>query len=131
MDGAACITVVIRGSKNDQEKMGVRRTLAATACDMCPVQSIADWLGLKSWHPHSDEDVFIKSVSDRINRILKEIDADNGIDASRISTRSMRGGCATTLYAAGVGPIDIQRWVAGEDRFTCATSGMAILDCAI
>ena len=32
------------------------------------------------------------------------------MDPSRVSTHSMRAGCATALYANGVDPIDIQRW---------------------
>ena len=105
-----CVTVIIRGSKTDQQKTGVRRTLAETKCDMCPVKSMADWLDVKSWHPHSDETLFSGNISDRVSRILKEIATDHGVDASRVSAHSLRAGCATTLYAAGVDPIDIQRW---------------------
>ena len=32
------------------------------------------------------------------------------MDPDRVSSHSMREGCATTLYANGVDPVDIQRW---------------------
>ena len=110
IEGVTCVTVIIRGSKTDQRKTGVRRTRASTACDICPVQSMDDWLDMKSWRPHSDEAIFSKHIPGRINRSLKEIATGNGIYASRISSHSLRAGCATTLYDAGIDPIDIQRW---------------------
>ena len=127
IDGVTCITVIIRGPKTDQQKTGVRRTLAATACDMCPVQSMADWLDTKSWHPHSGEVIFSKNTPDRTNRILKEIATENGIDASRISSHSLRAGCAPTLYAAGIDPVDIQRWGRWKSSiYICDISGTII-----
>ena len=107
--GANRVTVLIRGSKTDQQQVGSRRTLVATDCDMCHVNTMAEWMGAKGWRPHSGESFFSKSNGDRINRTLKEIATGNGIDASTAPTHSLRDGGAATLYAAGIDPIAIQR----------------------
>ena len=110
VDNAMCLTIIIRCSKTDRQKLGVRRSLAATGCDMCSVQCMVQWLDLKGWHPSSGESLFRNSISARINRSLKEIADEHGIDSTLIPTHSLRAGCATTLYSAGIDPIDIQRW---------------------
>ena len=51
IDGVSCVTVVIRGSKTDQQKNGVRRTLAATHCDLCPVRTLAKMVGHQRMAP--------------------------------------------------------------------------------
>ena len=53
VDNQPCVTVTIRGSKTDQCQKGVQRTLVATQCALCPVNSLALWLGRKTWHPKS------------------------------------------------------------------------------
>ena len=44
VDGVTCVTIIIRASKTDQRKLGVRRTLASTQCDLCPVHQMEDWI---------------------------------------------------------------------------------------
>ena len=101
---------MIRGSKTDQQKAGVRRTLVATSCDLCPVYTLATWLDLKEWHPHSGEFLFNRRIAYRVNPTLKALASEHGLDEKRFPTHSMRAGRAPTLYAAGIDPIDIQRW---------------------
>ena len=104
------VTIMIRGSKTDQKRLGVRRTLTATNCDLCPFHTMARWLDLKGWRPNYGESLFSRNIATRINHTSKELASENGSGAKRFSTHSLRAGCATTLYAAGVDPIDIQRW---------------------
>ena len=110
IDGYKCISITIRGSKTDQCHQGVQRTLLATNCPLCPVNSIARWLDRKAWHPKSGDRVFGGSIARKLNEFLKTIALEMGIDTTRISCHSLRAGCATTLYANGIDPIDIQRW---------------------
>ena len=109
-EGIKCVTILIRGPQTDQQKVGVRRSLASATCDMCPVLTMAAWLDIIGWRPNSGGAPFRKNIADRVNRILKEIAAGNGIDASLLSPHSSSAGCAKTLYSAGVNPEDIQRW---------------------
>ena len=69
-----------------------------------------EWLDTKGWRPHNGEALFCKSIATRIDHTLKELALERGLDAERFPTHSLRAGCATTLYAAGIDPIDIQRW---------------------
>ena len=110
IDGRKCIPITIRGSKTDQCHQGVQRTLLATNCPLCPVNSIAMWLYRKAWRPKSGDRVFGSSIARKLNEFLKTIALEKGIDTTRISCHSIRAGCATTLYANGIDPIDIQRW---------------------
>ena len=41
IDGKHCVVVHIRESETDQIKLGVRRTLVATGCALCPFNGIA------------------------------------------------------------------------------------------
>ena len=82
----------------------------ATYCDLRPVETMALWLDAMGWRPHSDEKLFPNNITNRISRELQEIATTRGIDASLISPHSLRTGCATTLYTAGINPTDIQRW---------------------
>ena len=110
IDGEHCVTIVIRGSKTDQQRVDARRTLAATHCDSCPVLTMATWLGAQEWRPNGGEFIFSRRIANRISHTLNELAMAKGLDASRFSPHSLRKGCATTLYAAGIGPIDIERW---------------------
>ena len=89
VDNVMCVAIVIRGSKTDQQKLGARRTLAATGCDLCPAQCLVRWLDLKGWCTGSGESLFSNSIASMINRALKEIAAEHGIDATLISTHSL------------------------------------------
>ena len=109
VDGKKCVTIHIRGSKTDQCKLGVRRTLVMTGCVLCPVNGIAQWLDMKSWHPLSTDKVCTASIAAKVNRFLENLASECGMGPNRVSTHSMRAGCATTLYANGVDPIDMQR----------------------
>ena len=71
---------------------------------------MAEWLDMEGWHPNDGEAVFCKAIAARINHTLKELALEHGLDAKRFSTHSLRAGCAATLYAAGVDPVDIQSW---------------------
>ena len=86
---------------------------------------MAEWMDLKGWRPNSGEAMFSKNLAARINSTLGEIAVVNGIDASLVSTHSLRAGCATTIYAAGVNPIDIQRWGRWKGPFICDIFGTA------
>ena len=109
-EGKSYVAIIIRGSKTDQQKAGAKRTLIATGCELCPVRTLATWLDMKGWHPNSGEFVFNRRIAYRINHTLKELAKEHGLDETRFSTHSLRAGCAATLYAAGIDPIDIQRW---------------------
>ena len=110
IDGRRCITITIRGSQTGQCHHGAQRTLLATNCTMFPVDSLATWLDRKAWRPKSGDRVFSSSIARRMTEFLKNIALGKGIDATRISCHSLRAGCAATLYANGIDPIDIQRW---------------------
>ena len=110
IDGKTCVTIHIRSSKNDQCRLGVHRTLVATNCDLCPVMGIAQWLDMKNWHPLASKKVVTSSIATKVNQFLKNSAIECGMGPDRISTHSMRAGCATALYANGIAPIDIQRW---------------------
>ena len=107
--GAACVAIIIRGPENDQKKKGVIRSVAATNFDIWPAQTMARWLSSRGWNPNSGESISSRNKSVGGNRISNETATEGGIGASWISTHSSRAGCATTLYAAGAGPIDRQR----------------------
>ena len=64
--------------------MGLRRSLAVTYCNLCPVQVAAEWIEAKGRHPHSDGKVACGTIAGRIRKRQKEIATDNGIDASRV-----------------------------------------------
>ena len=73
IDGRKCISITIRGSKTDTCHQGVQRTLLATNCSLCPVNSIAMWLDRKAWHPKSSDRVFGSSIARKLNEFLKNI----------------------------------------------------------
>ena len=99
--------------KTYQKKLGVRRTLAATKCDSRRVQTIARWIDATGWRPSSGESRPSRNIAGRVNRTLHEIALGDGIDSSLIPTHSLWVGRSTTLYDAGIGPVDIQRGDAG------------------
>ena len=105
-----CITIMIRVSETDLQKAGVSRPLTGTKCDICLVFTMAKRLGLKGWRPNNGEFSPSRNIANRINHTLKELSPENGLGAKRFPTHTLRVGCATTLYASGVDPIDIQRW---------------------
>ena len=108
--GQTCVTAHIRVSKTDQCKFGAQRTLVMTGCTLCPVTGIAQWLGMKSWHPRASIRIFGSSLFKRPGNFWKGLAVDCGMDQERAISHSMREGCATTLYANGVAPADIRRW---------------------
>ena len=110
IDGRPCVTAHIRESKTDQCRLGVHGTLVATGCSFCPVMGIAQWMDVEMWHPLASTGICGPRVAKTINVFLKGLAADCGMDPERVSSRSMRDGRATTLYANGIDPMDIQRW---------------------
>ena len=108
--GKKCVSTHIRGAKTDRCKLGVRRTLVMTGCELCPVQGIAQWLDMKLWRSFGSDKIWSASIDVKMNQFLKNLALECGMEPNRVSTHSMRDGCAAALYANGVGPIDIQRW---------------------
>ena len=109
--GETCVAIHIRGPETDQRELGVRRTLVMTGCALCPMAGIAEWLDMQAWHHHAPTKIFRTSIAINVNIFLKGLAVEFGMGPTRVSSHSMRAGCATTLYANGVGPIDIQRRV--------------------
>ena len=110
VDGKTCVTVHIRGSKNDQCKVGAHRTLVMTGCPLFPLAGIAQWMGAKSRRPQASTSISGSSIAKRSSCFLESLDAECGMGQERAISHSMREGCAATLYANGVDPADIQRW---------------------
>ena len=50
------------------------------------------------------------TIATKVSRRLENLATECGMGSSRVSTHSMRAGCAAALYADGVDPVDIQTW---------------------
>ena len=85
------LSILIRGSKNDQEKLGVTRVIRANQSDLCPVQEAFAFLthrqsvaGSSKWPPS----VFRGRLTDAI----KWAAIANNIPTDVVSTHSLRAG---------------------------------------
>ena len=83
---------------------------------------IAQWLDMKGWPPLASANVVGSFIDAKAYRFLKNLAVECGMDPDRISTHSMRAGCATNIYANGVESSDSQRW--GSHLLICDMFGV-------
>ena len=69
-----------------------------------------EWLDASGWRPGADGELFQSRICEKISTAPKWIAPGGGIEPTQVSPRSLRGGCETKIYAAGIDPMDIQRW---------------------
>lgn len=79
-------------------------------CALFPVQGIAQWIDMKTRRPLASLNISTTAIATKVNRFLKNLAIECGMDPTRVSSHSMGEGCSSTLYANGVDAIDIQRW---------------------
>ena len=80
----------IRGSRTDQCKLGVHRTLVMTGGSSFTVQGIAKWLDMKAWRPLDSTKICPDKIETKGSRFLKNLATECGMDPNRVSTHSMR-----------------------------------------
>ena len=109
-DGAKTVSILIRGSKNDQEKLGVTRVLRATGEELCPVMAAYNYSTKRNSCNQTSPHWFNPNFRCKLTHIMKWAATSNNIPSDVVSTHSLRAGGATALFAAGVDSITIQRF---------------------
>ena len=109
-EGVKHITLLIRGSKTDQEKNGVVRTLRENKSSLCPVKATERFLALRESQADTNPKLFTQNCRERITQSLKWAASNHGVTSEVINTHSLRSGGATALYLAGINWITIQRF---------------------
>ena len=120
------LSILIRSSKTDQEKNGATRMLRATGSDLCPVQATQRFLTLLPANS-GDASLFPKVFRARLAETMKWAATRNNIPSAVVNTHSLRAGCATALFSAGVDWVTIQRWGDGSRSCFMPIFGMIIL----
>ena len=104
------LSILIRSSKTDQEKMGVTRMLRANGTSLCPVWAMLKYSSLCDHSDNSNKPLFPSAFRARLVEVMKWAAVANNIPSAVVNTHSLRAGGATALFSAGVDWITIQRW---------------------
>ena len=104
----ATISILIRGPRNGQEKLGTTRALRENSTDLCPLRAVQDSLQHRNavrcspkWPP--------PSFRARLTETMKWAAISNNIPTEVVSTHSLRAG-------GGLRPSSPQGWIGSPYR---------------
>ena len=103
------LSILIRSSKTDQEKMGVARMLRANGTSLCPVWATPKYSSLCDHSATSTKPLSPSTFRSRLVEVMNRAAVSNNIPSAVVNTHSLRAGGATALFSAGVDWITIQR----------------------
>lgn len=125
---SSAIRVRIKQSKTDPFRRGIDLFVGKTACPLCPVAAILDYLRIRGTAPgplfqHREGRPLTRACfAAEVRSALKKA----GVDPEKYCTHSFRIGAASTAAARGIEDSVIKTWGGGRARHTysmCAFPG--------
>ena len=109
-ESGVVFSILIRGSKTDQEKCGVTRALRANHTTLCPVKAMQSFLSLRISAGVATCTLFPSSFRAKLVQVMKWAALENGVPGEVANTHPLRAGGATSLFVSCIDWVAIQRW---------------------
>ena len=123
-DGDACLQLTLPRPKTDPYNEGHVEVLKGTNSRLCPVTSMARWMGIQPPGDTGGEGLgFKRDLRKSLAHALKLSTVSAGVDFKRIGNHSLRSGVASLMFAVWFEMEIIKRGVGGFPRLSASTFG--------
>ena len=101
IDRDTTMAVILTSSETDQFNEREKKVLETLQSDLCPVRMFSKWKTLFTGPTQHNSLVFCTHLSTRLAATLRMAGMECDVGGIRLGTNSVRGECASAMFAAG------------------------------